>query len=213
MDEHARLLWEEQAQKVIKNLRQRHMDGVYCRDRREALDLIIRECKPYSPISWGGSITLDEIGIREALRSGGYDLIDQGAPGLSREQQLELRRKSLHSDLYITSTNAITIDGELVNIDGFGNRVAAMIYGPNRVFVVAGMNKLVYSVDEAVSRIKNFSAPANAVRLDRKTPCRETTVCEDCRSDVRMCCHLVVTSYQSTKDRVKVFLVGESLGY
>ena len=213
MDKFMDILWDDQAELLINKLKERQMDGVYCKTKEEALSMILEECSSYDPISWGGSITLDEIGLRQALRDGTFNLIDHGAPGLNRDEMLNLRREALHSDLFLTSTNAITIDGELVNADGYGNRLAALINGPNKVFVVSGMNKLVYSVEEGLSRIENIAGPANTRRLSKNTPCKQTSLCEDCRSADRICCNYVVTSFSTIKNRVKVFLIGESLGY
>ena len=125
----------------------------------------------------------------------------------------EIFRKSFFSDTYLTSTNAITENGELYNVDGYGNRVAAMIYGPKSVIVVAGINKIVKDLDQAVERVKRIAAPANSIRLDKNTPCTKTGYCVDCKKDDRICCSYTVLGHQKQKNRIKVILVGESLGY
>jgi hypothetical protein len=213
MDRNIKRLYYDQAVLILENLKKNQMDGVYFDTKEQALSAIAEEAQAYSPISWGGSITLDEIGLREVLRNGSYNLIDNSAHGLSREEVTKLKHDALHSDLFIMSTNAITINGELVNIDGSGNRLSALIFGPKKVFVVAGMNKVTYSIDEAIARVKHFASPANTRRLERNTPCRLSGVCTDCRSTDRICSNLVITNFSGVKDRIKVFLVGESLGY
>lgn len=213
MDRNLKRLYYDQAVLIIDNLKKNQMEGVYFDTKEQALQTILEEAKEYEPISWGASMTLDEIGLREALRKGPYKLIDHGKPGLTRDEVLRLRREALHSDLHLMSTNAITIKGELVNIDGTGNRLAALIFGPRKVFVISGMNKVTYSIDEAINRVKNFASPANTRRLEKNTPCRLSGVCSDCKSSERICSNLVITNFSGVKDRVKVFLIGESLGF
>ena len=154
-----------------------------------------------------------ETGIIEHLRIGRYNFLDRYMDGLSRTQIEEIYRKSFFTDTYLTSTNAITEDGELYNVDGNGNRVAAMIYGPKSVIVVAGINKIVKNVDEAVERVRRVAAPANSIRLNKNTPCTKTGYCANCRTDDRICCTYTVFGQQREKNRIKVILVGESLGY
>jgi hypothetical protein len=213
MDRNIKRLYYDQAVLVIDNLKKNQMDGVYFDTKEQALQSILQEARSYNSIACGGSVTLDEIGLRDSLRDGSYKFIDHLKQGIHREESMNLRRESLHSDLYIMSTNAITINGELVNIDGSGNRLAALIFGPRKVFVVTGMNKVAYSIDKAIARVKNFASPANTRRLEKNTPCRLSGICSDCKSPDRICSHQVITNFSGVKDRIKVFLIGESLGY
>lgn len=164
-------------------------------------------------IGLGGSVTLDECGVPPFLRNGRYHLLDRYAPGLSREQLTENFRACFSANAYLTSTNAVTEDGALVNVDGNSNRVAAMAFGPDRVIVVAGVNKIVPDEAAAFARIAAIAAPQNAKRLARKTPCAVTGQCEHCHSTDRICCTYVVQRWQRNAQRIHVILVNETLGY
>ena len=179
----------------------------------EALDILQDMLDEGSTVAVGGSMSLFEAGVIDELRAGEYHFLDRYEKGLSREQIKQIFRDSFSADAYITSTNAITEDGELYNVDGNGNRVAAMLYGPDSVIVLAGYNKIVKNLDEAKARVEAVAAPANAVRLSTETPCRTTGMCMHCRSEDRICADYVVMSRQRTKDRIKVILVAEELGY
>lgn len=162
----------------------------------------------------GGSMTLFETGVIDWLHTNGCKLLDRYEKGLTGEQTREIFRQSLLSDVYLASANAVTEDGRLVNVDGNGNRVAAMIYGPKSVIVIAGYNKIVEDVEEAIYRIETVAAPANTARLSCKTPCVATGRCMDCKGDTRICNHYTVSGRQAMPGRVKVVLVEEEeLGY
>ena len=164
-------------------------------------------------IALGGSMTLFETGVIDLIRQSDVILYDRYEEGLSREQMQEVFRKAFTSDIFITSTNALTTDGCLYNVDGNGNRVAAMIYGPKEVIVIAGKNKIFENETEAINHIKTISAPANAVRLNKKTPCTKTGVCMDCLSPERICSSYVKLGYQGNIDRIKIVVVNQDLGY
>lgn len=166
-----------------------------------------------SKVSFGGSISILESGVLDILRNGQYDLLDRYKEGLTNEDIGELFRKSFFADYYITGTNALTENGELVNLDGNGNRVAAMIFGPKKVIVIAGINKITKDLDEAYVRVRNTAAPINAKRLDKKTPCSQLGRCIDCSSPERICNHMVVSYRQNTKGRGIVIIVKEEIGY
>lgn len=158
-------------------------------------------------------MTLAESGMADALKQrSDITLLDRSTAG-SPEEVKEIYHKSLNADYYFMSSNAITTDGELVNIDGTGNRVAALIYGPEHVVILAGMNKVSPSLEEAVSRVKNVASPMNANRLNRKTPCATTGLCSDCLSPDCICSHTVITRKSAPEKRIKIILIGESLGY
>lgn len=200
------------AKTLIKNLEKRGMDGFYFETKEACLSFILNMLPAGSSISWGGSESVKEIGLMDALTTGDYRLIDRFA-ATTPEESKKLYAESVMSDYFFMSTNAVTLDGELVNVDGRGNRVACLIHGPEYVIVVAGINKLVATVEEGMHRARNFAAPPNAKRLNRQTPCFETGRCSDCLSNDCMCCHTVITRKSMTKGRIKVCLVGEVLGY
>lgn len=204
--------YETMAATIIKGLEKRQMEGYYFASASEAVSKIMAMLPEDSVISWGGSETLEETGMLEALKSSGLTLLDRSAAGSPAEKK-ELQRKAFSADYYFMSTNAVTTDGELVNIDGNGNRVAALICGPEHVFILAGMNKVAADVEAAIKRVHTYAAPPNAVRLNLKTPCSLTGVCKDCVSKDCICGHTVVTRYNRIPGRIKVFLIGETLGF
>jgi len=202
------------SKKVIEALNKNHFEAFYVDNKEEARKKVLSLIEKGASIGLGGSITLMEMGIIDDLRSGDYVLYDRYDPNLTPAELVEVFRKSMLADYFLTGTNAITLDGKLVNIDGRGNRVAAMIYGPKKVIVVAGANKIVKNVDEALSRIGMVAAPRNAERLDRNTPCRELGYCIDCNSKDRMCSFTTIIGKQElTPNRITVILVGEDLGF
>ncbi|MBN2553315.1 MAG: lactate utilization protein, partial [Spirochaetales bacterium] len=161
-----------------------------------------------------GSMTATGLGLwQEIAGRQGVELIDPYKPELSREEGLELRRKGLTADIMIASSNAITLDGELVNLDGMGNRVAAMAFGPKKVILIVGMNKVVPDLETAFERVKHYAAPVNAMRIGSKTPCVANGLCTDCRSPARICNMWSIIEGHMVKNRIHVKLVGESLGY
>ncbi len=201
------------AKTTIKNLEKRHFNCYYCQTSKEATELASKMVPAGSTVSFGGSMTLAESGMGSALRKReDITLLDRGKAG-SPEEIKEIYHKSLHADYYFMSSNAITADGELVNIDGTGNRAAALIYGPEHVIILAGMNKVAPTLEEAISRVRNVASPINALRLGRNTPCAATGLCSDCLSPDCICSHTVITRKSAPEKRIKVILVGESLGY
>lgn len=198
---------------VIKNLEKRNITGHYCETAEDAVETIKSLIPEGSQVSWGGSVTLDELGIKKELKKGNYQVNDPFVL-LNREKEIEVRRQALISDVFLASVNAVTMDGELVNIDGTGNRVAAIIFGPKKVILVAGANKLVLGERDAVDRIKNDACPPNCIRLKKETPCAATGKCGHCLSRGNtVCCHTVTTRFSSIDDRIHLVLVNENLGY
>ena len=204
--------YEITAKTIISNLAKRNIEGFYFSDKEQLMNQIFSYLPEQSSISWGGSETLKEIGLLDQLKEKSYHLIDH-ANAVTDEQKRELIRDTSVCDYFFMSSNAITLDGELLNIDGTGNRISYLMYGPSHVFLFIGMNKVVSDVDSGIARIRNMACPPNAVRLNRKTPCAATGRCGDCLSPDCMCNHMLVTRRCGTKDRIKVFLVGEELGY
>jgi L-lactate utilization protein LutB len=165
-------------------------------------------------VSWGGSLTFTSTGLYDAMKNHpDLEVLDVFDKGLSDEQKVELRRRALLVDLFITGTNAVTETGKLVNLDMYGNRIAAITFGPKHVVVLVGHNKIVPDVEEAMFRIKNYAAPVNAMRLDKKTPCVKTSYCEDCKSSDRICNTWTITQKSFPKGRIKVVLINEDMGF
>lgn len=197
---------------VIKNLEKRGMQGHYCETKEEACDMILSMIPDKSLVSWGGSATINTIGVKKKLAERDVELMDPYATKDPAES-IERRRQSLMADYFLMSTNAVTMDGELVNIDGTSNRVAALCFGPKKVIIVAGANKLALGLDDALARVKVYAAVPNNVRLKRNTPCTVTGVCSDCLSKDCICCNTVTTRYCSIPGRIEVILVNEDLGF
>lgn len=204
--------YENLAATVIKNMEKRQMKGYYAKDKQEALSILLSLIPKGSSIGYGGSVTLSEIGAFDALRTPDYRLINRDAAKTAKETE-SIFRDILFSDIFLMSSNAITIDGELVNVDGRGNRVAFLIYGPKSVILICGINKIVPDVDAGIKRVKTLAAPMNSVRLERTNPCTFTGICGDCQSPGCVCANTVITRRSHTKDRIKVILVGEELGF
>lgn len=200
------------AEGVIKNLEKRGMEGYFFEDSASLVHALTDSIPTGSTIAWGGSESIEECGLMDALKRGEYELIDRMSAKTPEESRL-LYSKTVLADYYLMSTNALTYDGELVNIDGNGNRVACLIHGPKNVILVVGMNKFCANVEEAVNRVRNYASPANAKRLNRQTPCNFTGHCGDCLSPDCMCNQIVVTRRSGQKGRIKVYFVAENLGY
>lgn len=198
---------------VIKNLEKRDITGYYAENREEALKLAMDLIPEGATVGKGGSETMNQIGIIPVLQEGNYNYLDAFASA-DPEVQKETKRKTFFADVMLTSANAITLDGEIVNIDGTGNRMAAVIWGPDKVIFVVGSNKIVESVEDAVDRIRCDACPPNCLRLAKKTPCAATGKCGDCMSlGNTICCHTVITRFSSIKDRMHVIMVNEPLGF
>lgn len=212
MNSAKKVFWENQANTIMKKLQARKMEGYYCEDmeaaRKKVLELLGEGKKT---VAYGGSMTLDEGGIKEAVREAGHELIVR-ENYVTPEEKKACNALQINADAFLMSTNAITLNGELINIDGRGNRVSYLIYGPDSVIVVAGMNKVVPDVDSGLARVRNMATPPNTVRLERDTPCAKTGRCADCLPN-SICCQIVVTRCSMIPGRIKVILVGEEWGY
>ena len=204
--------YETAAETLIKNLDKRGMEAYYVDNKDDALKMALRFVTPGSSVSWGGSISINEIGLIPALKAWDCTVLDRTVPK-TEEEKKEFFGKVAVCDYYFMSTNAITMDGELVNIDGTGNRVASLIFGPSNVVIIAGMNKVADNLESAVDRARNTAAPMNTIRLDRKTPCTQVGRCMDCMSPDCICNQFVVTRRSAPAGRIKIILVGEELGY
>lgn len=204
--------YENLAESIIEKFNLRGIEGYYCADREAANAKAKRFLTPGCSVSWGGSMTIEEIGLTDDLRESDYTIYDR-AEAVTPEEKREMYGHIVTSDYYFMSSNAITIDGQLVNIDGAGNRVACLCHGPEHVVVIAGMNKVVPDVKSGIARVHNMAAPPNSLRLGLNTPCAEYGRCGDCLSRDCICAHTVVTRYSRVPGRLKVILVGEELGY
>ena len=211
MLEPIKLLFEKKGPVVANALNKRHFEAYYVSDKEAAVKKILEIIPKNHSVSWGGCMTMDQLGLKDKLVSEGYSLIDRDTAGDAQEREA-LMHKALNCGSFIMSANAITEDGQLFNIDGKGNRVAALCYGPENVIVIAGMNKVVQDMDAAYDRVRGYAAPANAQRFDIDTPCKKIGECADCLSGSTICAQFVTTRVCKPTGRIKVVLIGEELG-
>ncbi len=204
---------KKKIERTIEKLNENNMNAEFFNTREELLEKIKCMLKSDMNVTVGGSMTLFECGLIELLRESNVNFLDRYKEGLTSDEVRKIYIGAFDSDIYFTSSNAITEDGYLFNVDGRGNRVAAITYGPKKVIVIVGANKIVRDVDEAIYRNKEVSGPANAKRLNRKTPCTISGICNECSSSERICCSYVLTKRQLEKDRVNIFILEENLGY
>lgn len=213
MDDNKKKLIAIKLKNTAQALEKNNFTAYCANNKQEAIAILKTLINKGESVGVGGSATLNELNVLNYLRCGEFNFYDRYAPQLSREETVEIMRQSLLADVFITSTNAVTENGELYNIDGNANRVAAMLFGPKSVIVVAGYNKIVKDIKEAEQRVKTIAAPANCIRLNKDTPCAVTGTCMDCKSENRICADKVVMAKQTVKGRVKIILVAEELGY
>ena len=210
--------------KVAENLKRNNMQPFVVEKKEEILPLLKTLLPDGASVGVGGSVTLDELGVIPFLREGNYNFFDRYAEGLTRPETVEVMRNALLADAFLTSSNAVTEKGELYNVDGNGNRVAALCFGPKEVIVIVGANKIVKDLKAAEERVKTIAAPKNCTRLGIETPCFKNgecasmkmevrEMCDGCFGDGRICCTYVLSGYQRVKDRIKVILCKENLGY
>lgn len=200
-------------ERVVKALQSRHFEACYCATKAEALQKALSYIPEGSSVGWGGSVSVEEIGLKEAVRGPKYKAIDRDAVSDPAEKT-RLMKQCLSADVFLMGTNALTQDGELVNIDGTGNRLAAMCYGPDSVIVIAGINKLAPDLDTAIARARSVAAPINAARFPGlDTPCAKTGLCANCRSENCICNQILITRNSRPAGRIKVIVVGEELGF
>lgn len=208
MDENMKKRNERLAQTVIKGLQSRNMTGYYAEDKEAALKQALELIEENSTISMGGCMSAHEIGLVQALQEGNYQYLDR-----SKMEPREGLLAAYDSDVFLSSANAMTSDGILVNIDGNSNRVSCIAQGPKKVIFIVGMNKVCDDLDSAMKRARNVAAPINAQRFEVKTPCKETGKCFDCKSPDTICCQFLITRYSRHTDRIHVILVNDTLGF
>lgn len=208
MNENMRKRNEILAQTVIKGLESRNMTGYYAADKEEAVKKTLEVIGKGSTVAMGGCQSAHEIGLIQALEEGDYNYIDR-----SNMTPRESLMAAYDADVFLSSANAMTNDGIMVNIDGNSNRVSCIAQGPKKVVFIVGMNKICSDLDEAIKRARNVAAPANAQRFDVKTPCKVTGKCADCKSPDTICCQFLITRYSRHEGRIHVILVNDTLGY
>jgi L-lactate utilization protein LutB len=199
--------------RTVASLEKRGFKAFYAKDAVEARERVLDMIAPGSTIGVGGSVTLRQIGLIEALESRGHTIYQRWGAQTTQAADLDSRRAQLACDVFLSSSNAVTVEGELVNVDGIGNRVASMIFGPGKVIVVAGWNKIVPDVNAAIQRIRNTAAPLNAKRLELKVPCAKTGYCTDCDVPENMCRVTTIISRKPRRTDLSVVLIAEQLGF
>lgn len=205
-----KMYYDKRGEIIVKNLTSHGFEAYYCEDKEAALAKALELIPKGATVGWGGAMSAQQIGLLDAMNEGEYNAIDRDkAPNM--EEREKAMRACLQADYFITGANALSIDGQMVNIDGMGNRVAAIVYGPKYVVVIAGMNKVVDSLEAAVVRARTVAAPANKQRFPLQTPCAVTGVCGNCKTE-GICNQMLITRNSKPISRIKVILVGEDLG-
>ena len=212
MDTAMKLYYSKRSDVLVKNLKKRHFDAVYCDTKEEALQQALAWIPEGSTVGWGGAVSAQQIGLMAALNAGNYQTLDRDKCNTAAERE-QNNRACLLANVFITGANAISLDGQMVNIDGTGNRVAAITYGPESVVVIAGMNKVTDDLDSAITRARTVAAPINQQRFGLNNPCTVTGACADCKSETCICNHIVITRHCRPVGRIKFILVGEELGF
>lgn len=212
MTEQMRTYYEKRGQVLVKNLQSRGFDAYYCADKASALEQALALIPEGAAVGWGGATSAQQIGLIPAVKAGGYTVIDRDTAA-SPEERIKLMKQCLTADVFLTGANALSLDGQMVNIDGMGNRVAAIVYGPDSVVVIAGMNKVEDTLEAAVVRARTVAAPMNKQRFPAETPCLVTGSCANCKSDGCICNQILITRNCRPKGRIKFVLVGENLGF
>ncbi|MBQ7329083.1 MAG: lactate utilization protein [Oscillospiraceae bacterium] len=212
METAKKLYYSKRGEVLVKNLNKRHFDAVYCDTKEDALKQAIAWIPEGSTVGWGGATSAQQIGLMAALNAGNYQTLDRDQCETAQERE-KIARDCLSADVFITGANALSMDGQMVNIDGNGNRVAAIIYGPGSVVVIAGLNKVTDDLESAITRARTVAAPINQQRFGLNNPCTVTGTCADCKSETCICNHIVVTRHCRPAGRIKFILVGEELGF
>lgn len=211
MTEMHRKYYEKRGAILVKNLKSRHFDAYYCATKQEALAKALELIPEGATVGWGGVLSAHEIGLVEALNAGNYRALDRDKCATA-EEKLQMAKEAMFADVFITGANALSMDGEMVNIDGTGNRVAAIVYGPKEVLVIAGMNKVCDTLEDAITRARTVAAPLNQQRFGLNNPCTATGTCADCKSETCICNQILITRHCRPVGRIKFILVGEELG-
>ena len=212
MEQATREFFDKRGPILVKNLQKRHFEAYYCPTKEEALAQVMSLIPEGSSVGWGGAISASQVGVQEAVHAGNYHVIDRDQFADPAEK-LRCMRACFDADYFITGANAISLDGQMVNIDGNGNRVGMIVYGPKNIIVVAGMNKVCATIEDAVKRARTVAAPMNQQRFGLNNPCTCTGVCADCTSESSICNQILITRNCKPAGRIKFVLVGEELGF
>ncbi|MEA5011210.1 MAG: lactate utilization protein [Angelakisella sp.] len=212
MDASLKSIMEKRVEKAIKALRANRMEAEFVESKEKLLEMIKGMVPQNAVVCSGGSMTLNQTGVYDLLMDGPYDFYYRGRTDENGEA-IDVMRKAFFADWYFASSNAVTLNGELYNVDGNANRVAAITYGPKNVAVIIGWNKLVKDLDEAEARVKAFAAPSNVARLNCETGCKTTGYCINCQMPGRICCTTVIHGFQRAEGRIKVFILPENFGF
>ncbi|GAA0120756.1 MAG: lactate utilization protein [Clostridium argentinense] len=204
---------EAMAEKAVKALEKNQFHAIYFETKEQAENFIMYHIKSGDVVAFGGSVTIKSMDIKKKIRSIGGTIIDHGEPGLTKEEKMDIMRRELTSDLFLCSSNAVTLDGKLINVDGVGNRVAAITFGPKKVIMVVGINKIVEDEEAAFKRIKNIASPKNNKRLACNNPCTNTGKCFDCDSKNRICRAYSILKRKPMMSDISVVIIGEELGF
>ena len=205
------LYYDKRGQVLVKNLRSRHFDAWYCPTKEEALQKALELIPEGASVGWGGAMSAQQIGLMDALRAGNYRALDRDAARTPEERE-EIVSRCFQADVFLTGANGLSMDGQMVNIDGAGNRVAAIVYGPKTILVIAGMNKVEDTLEAAMTRARTVAAPMNEQRFQKDTPCNKTGTCADCKSEACICNQILITRHCRPAGRIRFLLVGEELG-
>lgn len=203
--------YEKRGRVLVKNLQNRHFDAYYCETAEQALSQALSLIPEGASVGWGGCLSAQQIGLIDAVRAGSYQTIDRDRAA-TPEERVRKMKECLFADVFISGANGLSLDGQMVNIDGTGNRVAAIVYGPESVIVIAGMNKVMDTLEDAVIRARTVAAPMNKQRFPFKTPCDATGACADCKMAECICNQILITRNCRPAGRIKIILVGEELG-
>lgn len=212
MEKATRSYYDKRGEALAKNLQKRHFEAYYCATKEEALKQVLALIPEGSSVGWGGAISAAQVGVQEAVHAGNYTVIDRDAVSDPAEKN-RLMRECFNADYFITGANALSQDGQMVNIDGNGNRVGMIVYGPKYIIVVAGMNKVCPTVEDAVKRARTVAAPMNQQRFGLPNPCNVTGSCADCLCETSICNQILITRHCKPAGRIKFVLVGEELGF
>lgn len=205
------LAYEKRGNILVKNLESRHFEAYYCKTKEDALQKALEWIPEDASVGWGGAMSAEQIGLLDTVRNGNYRALDRETCTTPEEKE-QMAYACFGADVFITGANALSLDGQMVNIDGTGNRVAAIVYGPKTVIVVAGMNKVMDTLDDAIRRARTVAAPLNQQRFQLPNPCTATGTCADCKSQTCICNQILITRNCRPVGRIKFILVGEDLG-
>lgn len=211
MEDVTKQYYEKRAKVLIKNMEKRHFEAYYCSTREQALEKALALIPQGASVGWGGALSAIQIGLIQAIRDGNYEALDRDLCKTPEEQE-QNKRACFDADFFLTGANGLSMDGQMVNIDGTGNRVAAIAYGPKNILVIAGMNKVEDTIEDAVKRARTVAAPMNHQRFPGKTPCTMNGICGDCLAEKCICNQILITRNSRIEGRIKFILVGEELG-